>query len=142
MEAFEPFHLKLLSLQYPLQILLRFKCVKYISVKTDAYTRLLPKEISAFPILPGGKMYVIIVYDVGVDRINNIRKFLKRFLIWIQNSVFEGEITESQLIRIENYLNKNTEQDYDFIKIYILSSNKYLKMDVIGTIKKENSNII
>ena len=87
-------------------------------------------------------MYVIIVYDVGVDRINNIRKFLKRFLIWIQNSVFEGEITESQLIRIENYLNKNTEQDYDFIKIYILSSNKYLKMDVIGTIKKENSNII
>jgi CRISPR-associated protein Cas2 len=87
-------------------------------------------------------MYVIIVYDVGIDRINNIRKFLKRFLNWIQNSVFEGEITESQLIRIENYLNKNTEQDYDFIKIYILSSNKYLKMDVIGTIKKENSNII
>lgn len=87
-------------------------------------------------------MYVIIVYDVAVDRINNIRKFLKRFLNWIQNSVFEGEITESQLIRIENYLNKNTEQDYDFIKIYILSSNKYLKIDVIGTIKKENSNII
>ncbi|AGO59982.1 CRISPR-associated endonuclease Cas2 [Ferroplasma acidarmanus] len=63
-------------------------------------------------------MYVIIVYDVAVDRINNIRKFLKRFLNWIQNSVFEGEITESQLIRIENYLNKKTEQDYDFIKIY------------------------
>lgn len=87
-------------------------------------------------------MYVIIVYDVAVDRINNIRKFLKRFLNWIQNSVFEGEITESQLIRIENYLNKKTEQDYDFIKIYILSSNKYLKIDVIGTVKKENSNII
>jgi CRISPR-associated protein Cas2 len=87
-------------------------------------------------------MYVIIVYDVAVDRINNIRKFLKRFLNWIQNSVFEGEITESQLIRIENYLNRNTEQDYDFIKIYILSSNKYLKIDVIGTVKKENSNII
>lgn len=87
-------------------------------------------------------MYVIIVYDVGIDRINNIRKFLKRFLNWIQNSVFEGEITESQLIRIENYLNKNTEQDYDFIKIYMLSSNKYLKIDVIGTVKKENTNII
>ena len=87
-------------------------------------------------------MYVIIVYDVAVDRINNIRKFLKRFLNWIQNSDFEGEITESQLIRIENYLNKKTEQDYDFIKIYILSSNKYLKIDVIGTVKKENSNII
>jgi len=87
-------------------------------------------------------MYVIIVYDVAVDRINNIRKFLKRFLNWVQNSVFEGEITESQLIRIENYLNKNTVKDYDFIKIYILSSDKYLKMDVIGTVKKENSNII
>ncbi len=87
-------------------------------------------------------MYVIIVYDVAVDRINNIRKFLKRFLNWVQNSVFEGEITESQLIRIENYLNKNTVKDYDFIKIYILSSNKYLKIDVVGTVKKENSNII
>lgn len=87
-------------------------------------------------------MYVIIVYDIGEDRINSIRKFLRRFLNWIQNSVFEGEITESQLIRIQNYLHKNIDEGYDFVKIYSMSSNKYLDIYNIGTPKKEPTNIL
>lgn len=87
-------------------------------------------------------MYVIIVYDIGEERINVIRKFLKRFLNWIQNSVFEGEITESQLVRVQNFLHKKVVIEYDFIKIYIMSSNKYLSTCNIGTPKKEPTNIL
>ena len=87
-------------------------------------------------------MYVIIVYDIGEERINVIRKFLRRFLNWIQNSVFEGEITESQLVRVQNFLHKKIVIESDFIKIYIMSSNKYLSTCNIGTPKKEPTNIL
>ncbi len=87
-------------------------------------------------------MYVIIVYDINVYRINTIRKFLKRFVNWVQNSVFEGEITESQLIRIKAFINKHTDPEYDFIKIYSMDSDKYLDSYIIGKPKKEFSNII
>ena len=45
-------------------------------------------------------MFVIVVYDVGEKRVNKVRKKLKMSLTWTQNSVFEGEITESKLNRL------------------------------------------
>ena len=41
-------------------------------------------------------MYVIIVYDINVDRVNKVKSFLRQHLFWIQNSVFEGDVTESE----------------------------------------------
>ena len=35
-------------------------------------------------------MYVLIIYDINVERINKVYKFLKTYLNWVQNSVFEG----------------------------------------------------
>jgi CRISPR-associated protein Cas2 len=46
-------------------------------------------------------MYVIIVYDVQVERIDDLRKYLRRYLDWVQNSVFEGELTLAQLEEIK-----------------------------------------
>ncbi len=42
-------------------------------------------------------MYVIIVYDAGVKHLNKVRIFLKQYLDWVQNSVFEGELTNFHL---------------------------------------------
>ena len=41
-------------------------------------------------------MYVIIVYDIKVERVNKVKSFLRQYLFWIQNSVFEGEASESE----------------------------------------------
>lgn len=41
--------------------------------------------------------FVIITYDIEETRVNKIRKILKKYLYWSQNSVFEGEITEGLL---------------------------------------------
>lgn len=49
-------------------------------------------------------MYVIIVYDINVDRVNKVKSFLRQYLFWIQNSVFEGEVTESEFKIIYNGL--------------------------------------
>ena len=43
-------------------------------------------------------MFVIVTYDiVEGNHLNKTRKVLKKYLTWTQNSVFEGEISESKL---------------------------------------------
>ena len=42
-------------------------------------------------------MYVILVYDVNEKRVAKMLKLCRRYLNWIQNSVFEGEISEVKL---------------------------------------------
>jgi len=51
-------------------------------------------------------MYLILVYDVGVERVNKVLKICRKYLTWIQNSVFEGEITEANFIRLKHELSK------------------------------------
>ncbi len=46
-------------------------------------------------------MYVIAVYDVGKRRVGKMLKLCRRYLNWIQNSVFEGEITEAKLLELK-----------------------------------------
>ena len=46
-------------------------------------------------------MYVIAVYDMGEKRVGKMLKLMRRYLIWIQNSVFEGEITPSKLLELK-----------------------------------------
>jgi len=43
------------------------------------------------------RMYVIVVYDVCEKRVGRMLKLCRRYLNWIQNSVFEGEITPIKL---------------------------------------------
>jgi len=42
-------------------------------------------------------MYVILVYDIGERRVVKMLKLCRRYLNWIQNSTFEGEISELKL---------------------------------------------
>ncbi|MFV0378073.1 MAG: CRISPR-associated endonuclease Cas2 [Mangrovibacterium sp.] len=47
-------------------------------------------------------MYIIAVSDVGQKRVGKMLKLCRRYFNWIQNSVFEGEITEAKLSEL-NY---------------------------------------
>ena len=42
-------------------------------------------------------MYVILVYDCGEKRVGKMLKLCRKYLNWIQNSVFEGEISEVKI---------------------------------------------
>jgi len=77
-------------------------------------------------------MFVIITYDVGEKRVNKIRKILKKYLIWTQNSVFEGEITEGKLIKCLNEIYKIFKKEDDSLYIYRVLNNKNIKKDVVG----------
>ncbi|EKF84794.1 CRISPR-associated endonuclease Cas2 [Methanobacterium formicicum] len=77
-------------------------------------------------------MYVIIVYDIQVERVNKVKGFLRTQLNWIQNSVFEGEVTPSELKYIKDNLTKIMNKNKDSVIIYTLRTEKALKRDVMG----------
>ncbi|MEN6570193.1 MAG: CRISPR-associated endonuclease Cas2 [Rikenellaceae bacterium] len=83
-------------------------------------------------------MYVILVYDVGEKRVAKMLKLCRKYLSWIQNSVFEGEITDAKLkelqIRAENIIDSN----FDSIIIFKNRDEKWLNKQIIG---KERSSI-
>lgn len=87
-------------------------------------------------------MYVIIVYDAGVKRLNKVRIFLKQYLNWVQNSVFEGELTKAEYLRIRLRLKDLIDEDEDCIFIYSVRDRKYLGFEELGTRKAEIDTII
>lgn len=78
-------------------------------------------------------MYIIVVYDVNVKRVNNVKKFLRQHLQWVQNSVFEGEVTLAEYERIKASLRKIIEEDEDSVVIYELRSRP--KRKILGVEK-------
>ncbi|SCG85870.1 CRISPR-associated endonuclease Cas2 [Methanobacterium congolense] len=80
-------------------------------------------------------MYVIIVYDINVDRVNKVKSFLRTHLHWIQNSVFEGEVTRSEFEEIKDGLKGIINKDEDSVILYTMRSEKALKRKVLGVEK-------
>lgn len=87
-------------------------------------------------------MYAILVYDVGVERVTDVRVFLKQYLNWVQNSVFEGELTEAELMQVEQGLKGRIDPATDSVVIYHVASNKFLETIVIGTPKADTGTIL
>ena len=90
----------------------------------------------------GGKMYIIIVYDINVERVSKICYFLRQYLNWIQNSVFEGEITRSQFFEIKAGLKKLINENEDSIIIYKMHSQHSFSKEHMGIEKADTSTII
>ena len=84
----------------------------------------------------------MVVYDVGVDRINGVRQFLRRYLTWVQNSAFEGELTEGELERVKVGLKKLIKDSEDSLLFYVASSQKWIRKEVLGVEKAEVSTVI
>ncbi len=87
-------------------------------------------------------MYVIIVYDVAEERVTKVNKFLKQFLNWIQNSVFEGSISKASLEHIKVGLRKIIDSDYDTVYLFLSSSPHCFKRVTLGVEKGFTSRII
>lgn len=78
-------------------------------------------------------MYILIVYDVKVERVNKVNKFLKTYLHWQQNSVFEGKLTKSQYNELIIGLDDIIDEE-DSIIIYKFPE-KYMNKKILGTEK-------
>lgn len=77
-------------------------------------------------------MYYLIVYDIEQKRVNRVHKFLKKYMHWIQNSVFEGELTPATLAEVKQGLKNIIDKNVDSILIFKLGTEKYSGKEVIG----------
>lgn len=87
-------------------------------------------------------MYVVVVYDVGVKRVEKVRRWLIQYLSWVQNSVFEGSLTEGQLVELMDGVEEIIDKEADSVYIYRVSDAKWLTKDVLGIEKEMTENII
>ena len=69
-------------------------------------------------------MYVILVYDCGEKRVGKMLKLCRKYLNWIQNSVFEGEITEVKLKELTLKAEKIMNNDEDSLIVFFKSARK------------------
>jgi CRISPR-associated protein Cas2 len=87
-------------------------------------------------------MYVILVYDVGEKRVGKMLKLCRQYLNWIQNSVFEGEISEAKLKELEIKAGKIMDLEADSIIVFSSRQQEWLEKKIIGKEKNELDNFI
>ncbi|MFN7065105.1 MAG: CRISPR-associated endonuclease Cas2 [Aquificaceae bacterium] len=87
-------------------------------------------------------MYLIVVYDVNEERINRVRKILKKYFLWVQNSVFEGEISEGKLEKCILELKRVINENEDSIYFYRVENRKNLSKRILGIEKEITDNIL
>lgn len=84
-------------------------------------------------------MFVVVTYDVDVKRIDRVRKTLRKYLCWVQNSVFEGEITVSNLARCKAELSQIIEEE-DSVYFYVMKGAP--TKEVLGVLKNPIEDIL
>ena len=83
-------------------------------------------------------MFVLITYDVnitspnGARRLRNVAKECQNYGKRVQNSVFECILTEVQLIKLKNSLERFIDSKEDSVRFYILGNNWKRKIDTLG----------
>ena len=76
-------------------------------------------------------MYVILVYDVDQKRTAKMLKLCRRYLSWIHNSVFEGEISEVQLKQLTSEA-RNLMDEKDSLIFFKSRDEKWLENVLSG----------
>jgi CRISPR-associated protein Cas2 len=77
-------------------------------------------------------MYVILVYDFGEKRVGKMLKLCRKYLNWIQNSVFEGEISEVKLKELTIKAKAIMDTEEDSIIIFSNHTGYYMNKQVVG----------
>ena len=82
------------------------------------------------------------VYDTEAKRNPKILKLCRRYLTWVQNSVFEGELTDAKYRMLKREIEAIIEDDKDCVVAYVFRTKKYTKRETIGVEKGKPSNIV
>ena len=87
-------------------------------------------------------MFIILVYDIKEERVNKVLKICRKYLTWVQRSVFEGDITNAKLAMLKNEIKEVIDENYDSILIYKFRTKQYYERECIGVDKPSHEDII
>ena len=95
----------------------------------------------------GDKMYVVAVYDISLDEKGNrnwrkIFGICKRYLHHIQNSVFEGELSEVDIQRLKYEVSKYIRDDLDSFIIFKSRNEKWMEKEMLGLQEDKTDNFL
>ena len=82
-------------------------------------------------------MYVVLVYDISLDdngrkRWSHVFKICKKYLTHIQNSVFEGEISKVQLVKLQREVDEYIDKQQDSVIIFKSRQERWLDKEFWG----------
>ena len=63
-------------------------------------------------------------------------KTCRQYMYRVQNSVFEGELTEKTLQELKTKISRIVDTETDGVRIYVFGSVKYSRVDLIGSVIK------
>ncbi|HIQ49400.1 MAG TPA: CRISPR-associated endonuclease Cas2 [Aquifex aeolicus] len=93
-------------------------------------------------------MKVILVYDIATEdskdqnRLNKVRKVVRKYLHHIQKSVFEGEISLSQLERLKIEVSSVIDKNRDSVIVYTFENPTQFKREFLTDIPDPTDNLI
>lgn len=77
-------------------------------------------------------MYVILVYDVAQKRVGKMLKLCRKYLCWIQNSVFEGELSEAKLRELKSQIGSIIDGETDSVIIFTNKMSYNMDKEILG----------
>lgn len=87
-------------------------------------------------------MYVILVYDIEQKRVGKACRFMRKHLSWVQNSVFEGEISAAKLKEVKMGMKRIIKEDADSVLIYKMRTAGALQHETMGVEKNPVNNFV
>ena len=93
-------------------------------------------------------MYVIGIYDIntedshGQKRLQKVFKIFKKYLIHIQKSVFEGEITKAKLEKLKIELKQIINKQKDSVIFFKSREQRWLSKELLGLTIDKTDNFI
>lgn len=98
-------------------------------------------------------MYLVLIYDIALasegpkrgqdsKALRNVFKTCKRFLTRIQNSVFEGELSEPQLMQLKSELGRHLRKDRDSCIIFRGRNNVWMQKEFLTQFSEQTSQFL
>jgi CRISPR-associated protein Cas2 len=77
-------------------------------------------------------VFVVLVYDTLAERNPAVLKTCRRYLHWIQRSVFEGELSNAQYRSLTASLRTQIDTTYDSVRVYIVRTPEFIETHTLG----------
>jgi len=81
-------------------------------------------------------MFVIMAYDINVERVTKVLHVGRRYLNWVQNSLLEGELTNAQFARLKADLHKIINEEEDSVVFLRLTETRISRQTNFGLRKR------
>ncbi len=87
-------------------------------------------------------MYIILCYDVGSERVGRMRKTALKYLHPVQRSVFEGNLSDSTMLRMKREIAGIIEPEADAVVLYCCVAAHDVVKEQIGVILEKDQQFL